>query len=70
MAVDKAQNVAQDILRTVISAHGISGRLKVTKAFLLTENHNEDKKDLVSILNPQINLQLKYLVGQIHGLEG
>ena len=78
IAFDKAQNSAQDSIqdhvqnhsRTVISVHGISGQLQVTEAFLLTEDHHIVEKNLIDILSPQINLQLKYLVGQIHGLEG
>ena len=54
--------------RIPISVHGVSGQLDIIESFLIAEEI--DSQDLVKALRPQINLQLKYLVGQIHGLEG
>ena len=54
----------------IISAHGTAGRAWLPHVELIAENLDEEGDLLLASLQPQIERQLKYLVGQFHGLEG
>ena len=56
--------------RSVISAHGVNGEAWLPEVTIISSAKVSSQEDLYATLKPEIERQLSYLIGNIHGLEG
>ena len=67
-----AEDVEQQMMveRPLISAHGRVGRAWLPEVMIIADDIQADEEELFDALEPEIRKQLRYLVGNLHSVEG